>query len=618
MSKCSYYSPFGKDSSEALYSGSNGGSERVVEEILSCVQVEFTQGELLAHERMPLSCLYWIQKGKVRCLKASGDGLRYLYSLVSGDLLGRLPSTSADAAYEFTAEAVTDVIAVQIPVKDILMLQGNEPKKFAHIKEWMDAHQAERRAGAASSHREEVRMEVDLLGERSLPKSALYGIQTLRAHENFPISGTPLSHYPGFIVALAMVKLACAHANRDLGRLSEEIFEGIQYGCERIIKGRHHRHFIVDVLQGGAGTSTNMAANEVIANLALDYLGANRGDYHRVHPNNHVNLSQSTNDVYPTAFRVAVRVGLRRLRAVLLELVETFESKGDEFKNVIKMGRTQMQDAVPMTLGQEFNAYGATMREDIQRLEETELLLEEINMGATAIGTGINAPKGFGEAVRTHLQRISGMQHRIAFDLIEATQDTGDYIQVSSVLKRTAIKLGKICSDLRLLSSGPRAGLAEIRLPEAQPGSSIMPGKVNPVIPEVINQVAYEVVGNDVTISMAAEAGQLQLNAMEPVIFWSLFKSIHHLRQAIITLDFRCIRGIRANEARARQFVDESLGMITALTPCLGYTRTSELVRRASLSGKSALAVLEEEGLLLEPAVIAAIDPRNLTGMPGM
>lgn len=576
--------------------------------------VTFPRGRFLVHERMPLTHLYFILEGKVRCLKASGDGLRYQFTLNAGEPLGYIPADPVDAVAIFSAEAVTDVRVMQIPVDELYKLRQNDSKGYATVQDWMDQQPSTGKSGAPVTEPVDFRRESDLLGERSVIHSALYGIQTLRAHENFPISGTPLSHYPGFIVALAMVKLACAHANHEMGLLPEDIFRGICNACERLIKGRHHRHFIVDVLQGGAGTSANMAANEVIANLALDHLGTPRGDYQRVHPNNHVNLSQSTNDVYPTAFRVAVRVGLRRLRSVLRDLVETFDAKGIEFDDVIKMGRTQLQDAVPMTLGQEFHAYGATLREDLARLEEAESLLEEINMGATAIGTGINAPPGFGEAVRIHLQRISGLDLRIANDLIEATQDTGAYIQLSSVLKRTAIKLGKICNDLRLLSSGPRAGLAEIRLPEAQPGSSIMPGKVNPVIPEVVNQVAYEVVGNDVTISMAAEAGQLQLNAMEPVIFWSLFKSIHHLRQAIITLDHRCVRGIEANRQRARQFVDESLGMITALTPRLGYARTSALARRASISGKGALAVLEEEGLLRDPEILAALDPRNLTG----
>ncbi|MCC5833280.1 MAG: aspartate ammonia-lyase [Opitutales bacterium] len=563
-------------------------------------------GCFIAHERMPILYLDVLIEGRMNAFKASGDGLRFVRRIESGDILGaELLMDSAVVVYRETVEATMPCSIARFPKSSLPIIARENPSVYKLLKE-----KAFTLSG--DSNPDSYREESDLLGVRQLPDSALYGIQTLRAYENFPISGTPVSHYPGFIAALAMVKLACAQANRDLDLLDEPVFKAICKSCKALIKGRHHRHFIVDVLQGGAGTSTNMMANEVIASLAQEELGASRGDVDAVHPNNHVNLSQSTNDVYPTAFRIAARIGLRRLRQVLNDLAAELELKALEFNDVIKMGRTQLQDAVPMTLGQEFSAYAYTLREDLLRLEEADALLREINMGATAIGTGINAPRDFGHSVCTHLKSITGLDLKIADNLIEATQDTGAYVQLSSVLKRVAIKLSKICNDLRLLSSGPRAGLNEIQLPDAQPGSSIMPGKVNPVIPEVVNQVAFEVSGNDVTITMAAEAGQLQLNAMEPVIFWSLFKSIHHLRQAIVTFHHRCVKGIKANKDVSRNHAENSIGLITALAPMLGYSRTSKLARQALVSGKSARSILEEEGLLSKKEIASILDLRRL------
>ncbi|HEX4935992.1 MAG TPA: aspartate ammonia-lyase, partial [Gemmatimonadaceae bacterium] len=385
---------------------------------------------------------------------------------------------------------------------------------------------------------------------------ALYGVQTLRAMENFPITGVVIREFPALIGALAAVKEAAAKANTELGLLDQERCDVIVRAAQEVRHGRHHEHFLVDVIQGGAGTSTNMNANEVIANRALELLGAKRGDYDRLHPNSHVNLSQSTNDVYPTAVRLALHGEIEKLRVAMRELALAFKAKGVEFAPLLKMGRTQLQDAVPMTLGQEFGAFGHTILEDVDRLGESLSLIREISMGATAIGTGITAPGGYTETVRRHLSEVTGLELITAPDLVEATSDTGAFVQLSGVLKRCATKLSKICNDLRLLSSGPRTGFGEINLPPMQPGSSIMPGKVNPVIPEVVNQVCFEIIGGDVTVTMAAEAGQMQLNAFEPVIAYRLLRGIDSLRNACDVLRTRCVQGITANPDRLKRFVE--------------------------------------------------------------
>src|SRR5438477_1679747 len=400
-----------------------------------------------------------------------------------------------------------------------------------------------------------TRREHDLLGERDVPAGALYGIQTLRAIENFRVSGIELREFPTLVAALATVKEAAALANLEMKLLDRDIVDAISQAAGEIREGRHHEHFRVDMIQGGAGTSTNMNANEVMANRALEILGKKRGQYEIVHPNNHLNLSQSTNDVYPTAVKLALHTSISDLQLAMIALAAAFLHKGEEFSSFIKMGRTQLQDAVPMTLGQEFNAFAHTMLEDVDRLGEAQALIREINMGATAIGTGINAPKGYAEKVRAHLSEVTGLALITAPDLVEATADTGVFVQLSGVLKRCAVKLSKICNDLRLLSSGPRAGLGEINLPPMQPGSSIMPGKVNPVIPEVVNQVCFDIIGGDVTVTIAAEAGQLQLNVFEPVIAYRLLRSIETLRNGCVVLREKCIEGITPNPSRMRQFV---------------------------------------------------------------
>jgi len=458
-----------------------------------------------------------------------------------------------------------------------------------------------------------TREEHDLLGTRDVPSEALYGIQTLRALENFPITGVPIREFPSLVEALAAVKAAAARANADLGLLPRDIADAIVEAATEIRAGRHHEHFLVDAIQGGAGTSTNMNANEVIANRALELMNRPRGDYVVVHPNNHVNLSQSTNDVYPTAVKLALHTSIEGLRAAMRDLVTAFLNKGEEFAPFIKMGRTQLQDAVPMTLGQEFAAFGHTILEDVDRLGEAQALIREINMGATAIGTGINAPPGYAEQVREHLSEITGLLLITAPDLVEATSDTGSFVQLSGVLKRCAVKLSKICNDLRLLSSGPRTGLGEINLPAMQPGSSIMPGKVNPVIPEVVNQVCFDIIGGDVTVTMAAEAGQLQLNVFEPVIAYRLLRSVDTLRNACVVLRERCVKGITANPERMRAFVEHSIGIVTALVPVLGYEQASQIAKTALETGRGVTELVLEQRLLTRQQIDDILDPERMT-----
>ncbi len=457
-----------------------------------------------------------------------------------------------------------------------------------------------------------TRREHDLLGEREVPHEFYYGVQTLRALENFNISGIPISHFPSMIEALAIVKMAAARANRELGLLPVEIAEAIVTACGEILDGKWHTHFVVDMIQGGAGTSTNMNANEVIANRALELLGHEKGEYEYCHPNNHVNLSQSTNDVYPTAIKIALFHSNEEMVKILKELVSAFRRKADEFAGVIKMGRTQLQDAVPMTLGQEFGAYAATLAEEVVRLNQMARLFLEVNMGGTAIGTGINADPEYPSKVVAHLREITGMELSLAPNLVEATQDTGSFVMYSSALKRLAVKLSKISNDLRLLSSGPRAGLNEINLPKMQPGSSIMPGKVNPVIPEVVNQVAFKVIGNDLTVTLASEAGQLELNVMEPVIMQSIFESIEELNNGMTTLRIRCIEGITANEEQCREQVQRSIGLVTALNPVLGYETSSALAKEALESGRGVYELVLEKGLLDQEELDKLLAPESM------
>jgi aspartate ammonia-lyase len=457
------------------------------------------------------------------------------------------------------------------------------------------------------------RREHDLLGERSVPANAYYGVHTLRALENFPITGTPISIYPDLVSALACIKEAAALANNELGLLDDDKTRTIAAASEEVRNGTLLDEFVVDVIQGGAGTSTNMNANEVIANRGLELMGHAKGEYQYLHPLEHVNMSQSTNDVYPTAVKVALHFGIRRLTDAMAELRAAFEAKSAEFAHVLKMGRTQLQDAVPMTLGQEFSTYAVMLDEDEQRLKEAALLVHEINLGATAIGTGINAHPRYAELVCQKLSDVTGIHLIVAPNLVEATQDCGSFVQLSGVLKRVAVKLSKTCNDLRLLSSGPRAGLNEINLPPMQAGSSIMPGKVNPVIPEVVNQIAFEVIGNDVTVSFAAEAGQLQLNAFEPIIAHSLFKSLNHLRNGCLTLAERCVKGITANREHLRRLVENSIGIVTALNPYIGYEHASAVAKEAHQTGRSVYDLVLEKGYMSKAELDDVLKPEILT-----
>src|SRR4029078_12853963 len=454
--------------------------------------------------------------------------------------------------------------------------------------------------GEQSSHA--GRVERDFLGEKTLPDSAYYGVQTLRGAENFHITGIPMSTEPDFVKAFGYVKKAAALANRELGVLDAKIADAIVGGCDKLIAGEMRDQFITDFIQGGAGTSTNMNANEVIANLALESLGRKKGDYTVVNPNDHVNFGQSTNDVYPTAFRLALILRLRSHHDALRRLQDAFYAKAKEFDKVLKMGRTHLQDAVPMSLGAEFHGWATTMGEEVQRIAEVRELLKEINLGATAIGTTVTAHPGYPQLATKHLSELTGVAFVLAGDIMEATSDTGGYVLLSGVLKRTSAKLTKICNDIRLLASGPRCGLNEINLPERQPGSCIMPGKVNPVIPEVVNQVGFLVIGLDLTVTLAASAGQLQLNVMEPVITFALFTSLATMEHAVDSLRTHCINGITANAERTRDMVLNSLGIVTVLKPSLGYKQCAEIAREGYLTAKSLHDIVVKERKLLTQA----------------
>lgn len=460
-----------------------------------------------------------------------------------------------------------------------------------------------------------IRTETDSLGSVEIPRDAYWGIHTARALENFPISRRPISVYPDLIDALVIVKQAAARANAEIGVISPDKARVIDEACQSVREGNFHDQFVVGVIQGGAGTSTNMNANEVLANIALELMGEEKGRYDLLHPLDDVNRSQSTNDVYPTAVKLALCFGLNDLLIEHDLLRDSFAAKAVEFTDILKIGRTQLQDAVPMTLGQEFHGFATTLTEDNQRLAETVPLLWEINLGATAIGTGITADPRYADAVRRHLRELTGFEHVTAPDLIEATSDAGVFMQLSGILKRSAIKLSKICNDLRLLSSGPQAGFGEINLPARQAGSSIMPGKVNPVIPEVVNQIAFSVAGADLTVTMAAEGGQLQLNAFEPVIAHSLLQSLAWVKNGCWTLRVNCIDGITANVDRLDRLVSTSVGVVTALTPYLGYSASSALAKTALLTGHNIADLVVEAGLMPRDRVDRLLSPARLSGL---
>ena len=580
----------------------------------------FQPGEKLFAQGDARSRICFVVQGSVAIEKAAGAAAPpvRLATLGAGEAIGEgllldesAHGTSAVAlepldAFVLTAERVKDILRERPTLYAALVARA--ARAISARLRAMDATLVGRgRAVGFGGGR--MRTERDLLGEREVPFEALYGVQTLRALENFPISGVPLREFPALVVALAAVKEAAALANAELGLLPRSIADVIARAAREIRAGRHHDHFLVDMIQGGAGTSTNMNANEVIANRALELLERAHGTYDVVHPNTHVNLSQSTNDVYPTAVKLALHESIDRLRESLRELATSFLTKGEAFAGHLKMGRTQLQDAVPMTLGQEFTAVGHTLLVDGERLAEVQSLLREINMGATAIGTGINTPPGYADSVCRHLSAITGLSLVTAPDLIEATADTGVFVQLSGVLKRTATKVSKICNDLRLLSSGPRAGFGEINLPPMQPGSSIMPGKVNPVIPEVVNQVCFDVIGGDVTVTLAAEAGQLQLNVFEPIIAYRLLGSIESMRNAFGVLRGRCVEGITANPDRMRWFLEHSIGVVTALVPAIGYDKATEIAKVALETGRGVYELVLEREMLTRSQLDRLLNP---------
>ena len=464
----------------------------------------------------------------------------------------------------------------------------------------------------ANENEKKFRVESDLLGELQVPAEAYYGVQTQRAINNYKISGKHMCDYPEYVKAIAYVKLAAAEANHELGQLPDDVADAMCRACREIIDGKFHENFVTDMVQGGAGTSVNMNANEVIANRALELMGYEKGDYQHCWPNDHCNCGQSTNDVYPTTIRLTFIEMNKQLVAALERLVASFRKKGEEFKNNIKMGRTQLQDAVPMTSGQEFTAFANTLEEEIGNLNRNVELMLEINMGATAIGTGLNAVPGYAELCTKKLAELTGENFTLGKDLVEATPDTGDYVSYSGALKRLAVKLSKICNDLRLMASGPRCGLHEINLPPMAPGSSIMPGKVNPVIPEVTNQTCFKVIGNDTTVMIAAEAGQLQLNVMEPVITQCIIESQTWLGRAMDTLRERCVDGITVNAEHNAETVRNSIGIVTALNPYIGYKNSTKIAKAALETGASVYDLVLRDKILTKEKLDAILDPKHM------
>ncbi len=581
----------------------------------------YKKGQYLFQENSPTNkYLYIIFEGEVELFKKTAFGEEKRLTFFSTrDFIGE-GTIMADAPHTTNARAMKPTTALCLSHDSFTTLFEQHPsvgiKIFQQISKVISRRmrQSNLRLVNVNAQYEsgQTRREHDLLGDRDVPSEVYYGVQTLRGIENFNISGITLNFFPVLIQGLAMVKMAAARANHDLGLLPTPVTNAIVRACHDIVNGRFHNQFVVDMIQGGAGTSTNMNANEVIANRALEIMGHEKGMYKHCHPNNHVNLSQSTNDAYPTAAKIALVKSNERLVEVLGNLIESLREKEHAFADILKMGRTQLQDAVPMTLGQTFGAYATTLQEEIRLLNETARLLLEINMGGTAIGTGINADPDYSDTVTKHLCHITGLDLRLAANLVEATQDTGVFVIYSAAVKRLAIKLSKICNDLRLLSSGPRAGFNEINLPPMQPGSSIMPGKVNPVIPEVVNQIAFKVIGNDLTITMAAEAGQLELNVMEPVMVQSLFESIEMLKNGMNTLQHRCIQGITANEEHCRKTVMDSIGLVTALNPVLGYEVCTQVAKEAMEQNKGVYDVVLEKKLLTREELEELLLPENM------
>ncbi len=579
----------------------------------------FSKNNIIYNENDPRTHFIIITSGKVEIFITKKSESKRIIILNNGKFLGE------GIFFEnqpHSASACEDTTLLALSKENIKILEENHLAIYNKILKYLGKIISQRlRASNIHTVKEqnlyfssESREEHDLLGYKNVPIDAMFGIQTLRALKNFSITQIPLSHYPQMIKALAFIKKAAALANTDLNLLDKTKSKAIVQACDELLMGQHYEHFVVDMIQGGAGTSTNMNANEVIANRGLEILGHNRGEYQFLHPNDDINMAQSTNDVYPSSIKLAILLSYQKLKQAMSKLTSAFLKKGEEFSNVIKVGRTQMQDAVPMTLGQEFKAYGHMIDESIKDLDNViNNKLNILNLGGTAIGTGITADPGYGNLVFIYLRELTGINEiKIADDLIQATQDTSHFVSYSSVLKNLSLKLSKIANDLRLLSSGPRAGLNEINLPARQPGSTIMPGKVNPVIPEVVNQVAFQVIGNDITVNLASEAGQLELNAMEPVIAFNLFQSQDMLVNVINTFVSKCIEGITANKEYCRKQVENSISLVTALNPYIGYENATKAAKIALKDNKSIYEVVLEENMISKEKLDTIMLPENL------
>lgn len=576
-------------------------------EFVSCGERKvFPKGDFLFHESSPRQWFGIVLEGKVNLQRGLSGRNVTIACLTEGAIIGESMLIN-DLSHSVSGFALEEVAIWAIAKPKLEAFRTQNPSVFyrmvaraaqrisLRLRETTELliHSARNRGEIT-----DYRREYDSLGEREISNAHYYGVQTTRAVENFPFSGIRLSHFQHLVNAFAYVKKAAAQANAILGVLDPRIADAICSACDRILAGELHEQFVVDMVQGGAGTSSNMNANEVIANCALEIMGHAKGEYQYCHPNDHVNCSQSTNDVYPTAVKIAVVASVHEAVSALKILKRAFGEKATEFADVIKMGRTENQDAVPMTLGQEFAAYAVMVNDGIRRLDRTAEELLIINMGATAIGTGLNSPKGYAKLCTRKLNEASGLHVKLARDLVEATQDAGDFAVMSSALKVTAIQISKICNDLRWASSGPRCGLAEINLPPLQPGSSIMPGKVNPVLPEVVNQICYQIIGSDLTVSMAAEASEFELNMAEPIMAYNLLSSLMLLKNAAISLATRCVNGITANRERCAEYVKNSIGIVTALNPVLGYERSASIAKEALVTGRSVYdLILEKEWL---------------------
>ncbi len=584
-------------------------------------QRTYQPNEWLFHESTPRKWAGIVLEGDVELVRGLHGSSRHLATIIAGALIseGTFLEDSAHSSSAYTRNGAT---VWQLSRERIDDYREQHPDRYYRIVARV-AVGISRRLRVLSNqlylNKQGVqemsgfRIERDSLGQREISDHAYYGVQTQRAMENFAISGVSIGKFEHLIEGLAMVKKAAAMANQQLNRLNEERANAICAACDELLAGKLHDHFTVDMFQGGAGTSTNMNANEVIANRGLELMGYRKGEYEHLHPNDHVNCSQSTNDAYPTAIKLAVLLSSRNLARAFRELQTSLERKAEEFSDVLKMGRTENQDAVPMTLGQEFSAYAVMIESAGKAIERAAYEFLDINMGATAIGTGLNSPPGYANLVTKKLSEVSGFELRRARNLVEATQNAGTFVQMSATLKRAAVQISKVCNDLRWLSSGPRCGLNEINLPAMQPGSSIMPGKVNPVIPELVNQICYQVMGYDAVVSMAAEASELELCMAEPIIAYDLLHGMLILKNACVTLASRCIEGIEANREVCRGYVERSIGLITALVPFIGYEQSAAIAKEALRTGASVYELIVERGLLSQEQIEEILRPENMT-----